>query len=315
MKNLILGYCVGLKREDIELFCESALLSVRSPTDVVLFTNTAFHCEPGEGGGGLFLIPAESIWQGVAKDRYRIRWAAVYFATRMLGFFSKFQRRAFSLFFGGSARDSRARGTYYLHPALGRYRCYLDFLLTNAGGYSKVLISDVRDVYFQGDPFEAPGVADFTSFFEPGGVTCAEERNHRWIKAVYGSKVANEMADHGVICSGVSIGSTTGMLDYLRRMSDEISSRAVIPYSDQGIHNVLIRQGSLRASILENRDSLTLTAGIDTSGTDYRIDGDRILSPDGSAFRVVHQFDRHPDLEAAVRRQFATRRQIRTSGV
>jgi hypothetical protein len=142
--------------------------------------------------------------------------------------------------------------------------------------HDPVWIRDVGDVYFQRAPFEAPGVADFTSFLEPGGVTFAEERSYRWIKAVYGSKVANETADHGVICSGGILVRTAGLLDYLRRLSDEISGRAVTFCPEQGIPNVPTRQASFRASI-GNQDSLTLIAEIDTAGSDHKIDGDRIL--------------------------------------
>src|SRR5579883_784939 len=73
-----------------------------------------------------------------------------------------------------------------LHGGTARYFAYLDFLARHADEYAHVMLSDLRDVVFQSDPFAQPLPAD---------VVFAQERclmgdspvNRNWIADIYGA--------------------------------------------------------------------------------------------------------------------------------
>jgi hypothetical protein len=213
--------------------------------------------------------------------------------------------RIFRKLFGGDACVSGFHSNW-LHPALSRYLVYHDFLSSNAHLYNSVLISDVRDVYFQRDPFVDLD-KEFVTFLEIKDSTCGGRINRRWINSTYGQKMAASMNDERVICSGISMGSYSRMIKYLSHMSNEVARRGCIPYADQGIHNVLIRKKAFSASLLANADGLVLTAAGEKSVEDFRIAEDIVVTRNDSPFALVHQYDRHAQLTNAISRQHARR--------
>lgn len=80
----------------------------------------------------------------------------------------------------------------------------------------------------------------------------------------------------------------------------------MIPYSDQGIHNILVKRAAFPVTISTNRDALTLTAGVDYGSNDYSIEGERCVFPDDVEIGITHQFYRHVELEAAVVKSSST---------
>lgn len=302
-----MGYAVGLAPSDMEAFCNSALLAIECEADVVVFTDAPFEPsnESACSEARLTLIPAATLWSGLKKDRYRIQWATAYCASKALTGVLRLLVKVFSVLFGAFDRSESIR-YFFLHPALARYLLYTDFLEANLNSYDRVMIADVRDVYFQGDPFSEID-EEFVTFLEPEGVTCGEKRNNRWIKAVYGRKMAEAMKTERTVCSGVSVGSSVGMLTYLRRMREELVLRGGIPYSDQGIHNVLLRKLGFEGLIKSNSDSYVLTAGAESGVKDFTIQNGLVCGNGGVPFSVIHQYDRHPHLDEAVKTHYELR--------
>ena len=303
--NLILGYAAGLTPEEIRIFCESAALSATTQTDIVLFGSDIHPVEIPSLFVTVTVVPTVSVWQGVTKDPLRIRWACAYFISKLFSAFTALSVKIFRVLFGSQAVASELCNTW-LHPALSRYRVYYNFLSANAHLYQAVLISDVRDVYFQRDPFRAMH-RDFITFLEIESSTCRDPKNRRWIKSVYGTKVASSMDNYRVICSGISMGSPKMMSEYLSRMTREITGSGCIPYADQGIHNVLIRKHSFPACLLSNQDGLTLTAAGAGSVEDFSLEDDVVVTREHKSFALLHQYDRHASLRGAVSKQHARR--------
>lgn len=306
--NLILGYAVGLSQRQIRLFCESAAVSAEKQTDIVLFGCNIQPVFIPSSLVRMIVIPAASIWQGVTKDSLRIRWACAYFSSKLFSALAIFGVRIFRALFRSRTSVAAFRSNW-LHPALSRYLIYSDFLSANAHLYQNVLISDVRDVYFQRDPFLDLN-QEFVTFLEIEGSTCGGRTNYRWIKSVYGKKLAALMNDKRVICSGISMGTSQKMSEYLAHMSREVTRRGCIPYADQGIHNVLIRMNAFPASLLMNANGLTLTAAGENSVKDFSIEEDVIVARNKKPFALVHQYDRHACLRGAVSKQHARRMRL-----
>ena len=70
-----------------------------------------------------------------------------------------------------------------------RWKIYNDFLITNLGKYNLVLSSDVRDVFFQSDPFEYyNGNKSFLGVAIEDGIL-AYGINKKWFIDAYGEKL------------------------------------------------------------------------------------------------------------------------------
>jgi hypothetical protein len=175
-----------------------------------------------------------------------------------------------------------------------RYFDYLDFLARDGEAYASVMISDLRDVVFQSDPFEKPLPADIV-FAQERCLLGESPVNQRWMAEAYGEAVAHNVRDCLVSCSGTTFGTVSGMLRYLVAMTTELAglaSRDILLSRgmDQGIHNYVIRMRPLRNAWFDPTDSLVATMhfvpdeSIQTTPRGVLIDGK--LVP------VVHQWDR-----------------------
>jgi hypothetical protein len=187
---------------------------------------------------------------------------------------------------------------------------YFDFLAETAGRYGNVLLTDVRDVVFQADPF-VPGTA-------PGLRAVLEDESMRigtsnanidWITDLFGPAVLARLAELPISCSGTIIGDVASVRKYLRAFIETAftvrSTR--LNGGDQGIHNYMIH-GSLRDSVtlLRNGESEVLTMGYMARNEPFPEDAQgRLIDAQGRPFPVLHQYDRHPQLAEILRTRLA----------
>lgn len=135
-----------------------------------------------------------------------------------------------------------------------RYGRYLQYLKTRMPHVDYVMLSDVRDVVFQEDPFKsfaqnALNVENYQEtkddlhvFLEAEHVTIGNEPfDNRWIQNLYGNDMLSCLYDKPVSCSGTTMGTGRGMRRYLAAMHHEISTQTrPLGSHDQGIHNYLL---------------------------------------------------------------------------
>jgi hypothetical protein len=93
---------------------------------------------------------------------------------------------------------------------------------------------DVRDSYFQSDPFEFidPSTPSFHIFQGQEAfdiVKCGW--NSGWIKDCFGDSILREVGNNKIICSGVSAGTTDVVMDYVHMMSEIVQGHAIPPPS------------------------------------------------------------------------------------
>ena len=105
------------------------------------------------------------------------------------------------------------------------------------------MISDVRDVIFQADPFDFQGIEQLTTFLESPDCTMETCRNYReWIEAAFGPGEVAEYRRAPLSCCAITIGPAPGMLDYLGAMAGLIGLKLHPP-------TVLVRAGLCRAQL------------------------------------------------------------------
>jgi hypothetical protein len=176
------------------------------------------------------------------------------------------------------------------HFQVARYQHYRAFLTRCS--YERVLLSDVRDVLFQRDPFEI--AQEHPILFAVERKMIADcPYNSMWIDRLIGTTERLEINQKPVICSGTTLGTLSSIRDYLDRFTQEADrySRALSVIGiDQGIHNLLIHLRGVSGAI-DNDEHVFATLGYAPTNS-IKIDADRILV-DGKAPAVVHQWDRH----------------------
>ena len=176
-----------------------------------------------------------------------------------------------------------------------RYAHYYE-ILQRTPDTDQVLLTDVRDVLFQSDPFTPPAQQLEVFLEEPGLTIGSEPFNRRWIHNLYG---ADELAAIGGLtasCSGTVAGPRDAVLNYLKEMSEAIMTRRrPLGSHDQGVHNHLLRHDRFpHARIVPNGYGRVLTMG---GMRQVRRDAEgRALNHDGTVPAVIHQYDRHPTI-------------------
>jgi hypothetical protein len=185
-----------------------------------------------------------------------------------------------------------------LSPNSLRYLLYNAYLQAHAAEYFHVMISDVRDVYFQKDPFGFNYPDGVCVFMEDNGTTIGLQKHNRyWIETGFGKEILEEIFNRPISCSGVTIGTSTAMLQYFRNMLSLICSMKNIPGLDQGIHNYLLYKSMIpTAHQFEDDAGPVSTISQFKPLHKIKIKGGKVRGITGEIISIVHQYDRHNQL-------------------
>jgi hypothetical protein len=179
-----------------------------------------------------------------------------------------------------------------------RFFLYYRYLSARRHSYANVMLTDVRDVVFQSDPFGFDLSDNVHCFLEderqPIG---AQPHNRKWVQTALGDDVLGELADLPVVCAGVTIGPCERVVSYLRVMVDYLLRlRTQRTGLDQAVHNYVVHNGLVPGvRLVPNGTPIVATLGT-------------VPLEDLPALQeaaVLHQYDRHPALAAALRRRYA----------
>jgi hypothetical protein len=228
-----------------------------------------------------------------------IRWpglrVARYLKSRRIDVIRVFQTRSFT-------RSVHAR----------RYAIYLDYVRKRLPRYDQVMISDVRDVVFQRNPFDGIASPKCHFYLESAVRTIGEDpTNSRWVRGCFSAAEAEQLAASRISCSGITIGGTAAVVAYLERMAERIR---VLPWRiyrkighgyDQAIHNYLVHLDPKIDGIVVENNRHIATMALEPRAF-YQLDRESLIhGPDDRLFAICHQYDRFPDLLKAVEARFA----------
>ena len=179
---------------------------------------------------------------------------------------------------------------------VSRWEMFKRFLDEHAE-YDKILVTDVRDVFFQGDVFESyAGYENFLVYADEGYANKDDpaHNNQNWLIRLFGENAYQKIADKPAICCGTVFGSReemkiflAGMMKILKRDMQWGDDQAAMNYL---VHNKLLPIKNIFASSFMSGGISTTVYCVDFSNF---IRGDKILSGDGKIPAVVHQYDRH----------------------
>lgn len=189
-----------------------------------------------------------------------------------------------------------------------RHFLYYDYLLKRGDAFANVLITDVKDVVFQDDPFARPVEDRIHVAMESRAIPIGDcYWTSSWILAGYESEALERVKDKEISCAGTTLAPVPLMKRYLQLMLAEIEAmKDAFACADQAAHNLLLHAGKLEPTRrLYNFEGPVLTVGTEA---DYQLDAQRrLVNRDGSVIAIVHQYDRHRDLIQLVDRKVRPR--------
>lgn len=300
--SIVLAYIESYAAEDIYPFVAS-LRNAGYEEKVVFFTNDiAPSCDQ--------LLKDYSI-QNIPVSRIDLK--GQYHFNGLLGQFLRLDSKPLIPDISINQRLSKVlASTHLAHTKIGRllarflWHCqsarflYFEDFLRRHESYERILISDARDVVFQSNPFDLD-ISNRLMVFEehPAKPIDQQPNNADWIRKLYGKKVLSELSGLPVICCGVTMGSRNRVQEYLSLMNAHIVSNYSGWGTDQGAHNFLIRKKrTLRTEVFRYGKGPAVHVGI-APRSSIQIDSrGRVVNEDGQPFSIVHQYDRHPDVEA-----------------
>ena len=198
------------------------------------------------------------------------------------------------------------------HPSSTRWLMMHDRLqqMPAAQRYNALFLTDVRDTFFQSDPFTAiltEGDGLYVAM-ENGAVTIAQEGwNRGWVKDCFGEEMVARVGSRVVSCSGTTLGTWDAALHYLRLMADTIREREKCERNgvDQGVHNVIVHTGLMGSTAVHQvSNERGQIATVQSLPTLHRNEYGVVLNEAGEPVSVVHQIDRSKLLLAQLDRQY-----------
>ena len=165
-----------------------------------------------------------------------------------------------------------------------------------------MFLSDTRDVIFQKNP---------RGFLPSEGLNVYEEDqcmslktcpyNSLWLSLGYGEETLDKLSESPISCVGTSCGDRDSILIYLKMLREEverIQPKTTHP-QDQAAHNYLIRE-KLDCRVWNNEEGEIYTVGYVHRGS-VKIKRNKIINMSGDIPTVIHQWDRHNNLENLIK--------------
>ncbi len=187
-----------------------------------------------------------------------------------------------------------------LPPSVYRILVFYNFLMEKGSDYNYILLTDVRDVVFQKDPFAFAICNKMCFFMESRSLLLKDsDWNALWIVATFGVKVLYDKGDNLISCIGTVIGPMPRMIAYLALLVKYLKDVQVFMMFgiEQAAHNYVI----LNKEVDDFLVFYTEDGPIATLSSYKEIQQDEngyYLNSNNDLANVVHQYDRHPSLKA-----------------
>lgn len=192
------------------------------------------------------------------------------------------------------------------HVAVERFGAYLSGLQAYPDA-RYVLMSDVRDVVFQGPPLAEP-VGELEFFPEHGEDRLADDfKNLRWLKRLFSEPIARQLRERACLCAGTILGRRAD----IERLCRILLFLSAIPRSgvggafgaDQAAFNIAVYFGLCEGALQPNFGRVATVQRTPTGQLSW--DGREVRNPDGGVSPILHKYDRHPEIAAALTRRWA----------
>lgn len=193
-----------------------------------------------------------------------------------------------------------------------RFLSIYDFLKNNGHKYEYVVTTDVKDVYFQTDPFKF--LVDRELVVASEGLKYKDEPwGNENLYQAYGPYVYEHFKDNEIF----NVGTFGGKSEYVKDMVFHIFTNGInrpIPICDQAVFNVLLNTQPFKDVATR---TIQWAAELGTIMDPSKIDSfrpnllfaepifeDGLLKFDDVPYPIVHQYDRVPELKKFVQQKY-----------
>lgn len=290
--SIILGAATGYTPDKVEIFLES-LFDAKYEGKVVLFINYDQY---------------EEYLQYYSKKDYKFKLEfelskiGILSSTKKIGKNVKKIIKILSSIVVSLEPRLKKDFIYFLGlPHVSRFFDYYEYLILHST-HEDIMLTDTRDVVVQSNPFHK-NLNGLYLGMENDRVLIAQDHFHiKWILDVYGRKYLEEIGSNRISCAGVTLGDHASVMSYLEIMLNEFMSlpyyKMVCSNYDQGIHNKLLYSNDFNNVICcDPLKSIISTIGLIPRNEIILNDRKQILDLDGNISTIVHQYDRHKDIE------------------
>ena len=176
-------------------------------------------------------------------------------------------------------------------------RCslYKEFLNAHKNEYKQALLTDVRDVIFQGNLFKPLESYENYLGYATEEKTLEEKTNRSWLLKFFNDEEYQKIKEKKIICNGTIFGTINELIIYLTKMEQILSTKKAFWGADQAVANYLIYNKLLPIKILIESDvnnGIILTNG----WRETEVKDDKMMNFNKKIPAVVHQYDRHGNL-------------------
>jgi hypothetical protein len=206
-----------------------------------------------------------------------------------------------------------------LPPHIPRWIHVYSFLKEHGHNYENVVMTDLKDVYFQGDPFKwmEENLGDKKIV---AGSECLLYKDEPWgnqnLIDTFGHYIYNEFKD----CEIYNVGVLGGKTEYLRDLflHNFLLALRVPGALDQGTFNLLMHTHPYKDIVLfaKQMDGWACQAGTVADPTKMDQFRPNLLEPEpiykdgivytskGKPFTIVHQYDRVPEWKSHIQKKY-----------
>lgn len=290
--SIILGAATGYTPDKVEVFLES-LSVAKYEGKVVLFINDNQY----EDYNLYFLKKDYSF-----KLEFSLSRIGILSSTKKIGKNLKKLIKILSGIIVNLEPALKKDFIYFLGlPHVSRFFDYYNYLLLKSTN-EDIMLTDTRDVIVQRNPFDN-NLNGLYLGMEHSRILIGQDDFHiKWISDVYGKQYLNKIGSEKICCAGVTLGDHKSVMLYLKTMIDEFMS---LPYYkmvrsnyDQGIHNKLLYSNNFEDVVhCDPLKSIISTVGLVPRNEIILNCNNEILDLDGRVSTIIHQYDRHKDIE------------------
>lgn len=176
---------------------------------------------------------------------------------------------------------------------------------------NKVLLSDIRDVIFQKDPFSAIINSKLQVAVEDQIMENCKY-NSAWIKMLYGDDYYDSIKKNRIFCSGTILGERTPVVELISFMVEELtthgprldmdSNNAVL---DQGIFNYYCNSYPDKVQFHTNYDGMIFTMGYSIASTIINTSF-QFTNSRSEIYPIIHQYDRFNWIMNVIESKYST---------
>jgi hypothetical protein len=298
-KDLVIGIAAGYNFEKIETFVKSLIKTGYQGDLAIVAGDNMVIPQWCRDKLNIILIKEPNFGRTFLQVNFRrvmYHFFRKWSCTRLAGILKSIKNKSQDKFLNAFI------STY--HVQTGRYAFYYKFLKANKQ-YRNVMFSDIRDVYFQDEPFEQLK-AKFSVFQESSNYFIKQDQaiNAKWIKMGFGNEEYEKIKENVIYCSGTIIGQYASIMSFLDLFLNTCLQYKVPYYEkgiDQGVFNFLVHNNLIPDMYKSINGEHILTIGTEPL-SDITYHGDKINFR-GAQPSVVHQYDRHAELISFINNQ------------